>query len=160
DGSACDGKVGAAAVLLRDGCRPRILRYHLGKVSDHTVYEAEYVGLLLAVELLRTEDDANRSTAISVDNQATLRALRTRTSRPGQYLATAFVSSATSLKKTRRRGFTLTLRWVPGHEDLEGNELADVEAKAAAAGASSARRRLPEILRDGLPRSASAIRQE
>ncbi|KAI0037358.1 hypothetical protein FA95DRAFT_1462186, partial [Auriscalpium vulgare] len=56
--------------------------------------------------------------------------------------------------------YTLTLRWVPGHEDVEGNEYADIEAKAAAAGASSPRRSLPTILSDGLPRSASAIRQE
>ena len=30
----------------------------------------------------------------------------------------------------------MTLRWVPGHMEIQGNELADREAKRAAAGAS------------------------
>ena len=33
---------------------------------------------------------------------------------------------------TRNQGNTLTLRWVPGNTDVEGNEMAGIRAKAAA----------------------------
>ena len=52
DGSDFQGGVGAAAVLYAPGRRrPRVLHYHLGPSTDHTVYEAEVVGTLLALEL-------------------------------------------------------------------------------------------------------------
>lgn len=53
----------------------------------------------------------------------------------------------------------LTVRWVPGHQDIEGNEEADVEAKSAAHKESSERKHLPAILRKKLPKSASKLKQ-
>lgn len=42
DGSDIDDGVGASAVFYRPGTgEPRVLRYHLGSASRHTVYEAE-----------------------------------------------------------------------------------------------------------------------
>ncbi|PIL24746.1 hypothetical protein GSI_12632 [Ganoderma sinense ZZ0214-1] len=54
----------------------------------------------------------------------------------------------------------LTLRWVPGHTGVKGNEFADLEAKRAAQGASesSSHRRLPRLLRKPLPISAAKIK--
>ena len=50
--------------------------------------------------------------------------------------------------------------WVPGHEDIDGNEKADEEAKQAAEVGSSPRRKLPTLLRrKDLPISISATRQ-
>ncbi|KAI0711584.1 hypothetical protein C8Q76DRAFT_737173 [Earliella scabrosa] len=53
----------------------------------------------------------------------------------------------------------ITLRWVPGHMDIEGNELADCEAKNAAAGASSPQNKLPKCLHDGLYFGVSKLKQ-
>ena len=53
----------------------------------------------------------------------------------------------------------LTLRWVPGHEDVEGNDTADGAAKEAAGGLSSPPALLPKELRKTLPLSASRARQ-
>jgi hypothetical protein len=57
DGSGHDGRIGAAAVLIREGQEPRTLKYHLGPDKIHTVYKAEVVGLTLAAKLLATERD-------------------------------------------------------------------------------------------------------
>ena len=43
DGSAHDGKVGAAAILRREGKSDRVMKLHLGTTEQHTVYEAELV---------------------------------------------------------------------------------------------------------------------
>ena len=56
DGSAQEGKVGAAAVLIRRNRLEQILHFHLGPEAEHTVHEAELVGLLLAIHLISTEN--------------------------------------------------------------------------------------------------------
>jgi hypothetical protein len=58
--------------------------------------------------------------------------------------------------------FDVTLRWSPGHEDIHGNEMADIEAKKAATSRdnNSPREDLPNYLRHGsLPLSISALKQ-
>ncbi|EIW79478.1 hypothetical protein CONPUDRAFT_125805, partial [Coniophora puteana RWD-64-598 SS2] len=52
DGSSHNGRVGAAAILIRDDGSSRSLRHHLGTERTHTVFEAELVGVILALHLL------------------------------------------------------------------------------------------------------------
>ncbi|KAI0292422.1 hypothetical protein BC826DRAFT_911526 [Russula brevipes] len=64
-------------------------------------------------------------------------------------------------KERKRSEFELTVRWVVGHEGVEGNELADYEAKEAARGANSDKKFVPpyfrrKILTTGNP---SALKQ-
>ena len=49
DGSGTNGKVEAAATLMRQGKPNRTLHYHLGSEKEHTVHEAELIGILLAI---------------------------------------------------------------------------------------------------------------
>ena len=77
DGSAHQGKVRAAAVLLRPGNLNRVLRYHLGPEEEHMVPEAELIGILLAMQLIKTEKKRNIPTTIGVDNQAALEVYQT-----------------------------------------------------------------------------------
>ena len=54
----------------------------------------------------------------------------------------------------------MDLIWTPGHEEIEGNEKADAEAKLAATGESTTVNQLPQFLRwKQLPTSISATRQ-
>jgi len=77
DGSGYGGGIGAAAVLLRAGKQARKLQFHLGPATQQTVYGGEVVGLVLGAELLRTEVTPLNTVTFGVDNQATIRALRT-----------------------------------------------------------------------------------
>lgn len=53
DGSGIDGFVGASAVLYKGDNEIAVLCYHLGRESDHEVFEAECVGPMLGLELLK-----------------------------------------------------------------------------------------------------------
>ena len=161
DGSAHNGKVGAAAILYRPGRPKRTLHYHLGSAEEHTVYEAELVGLLLGLQLVKTEQAGRTSFAIGADNLAAVKAVLTELTHPGQYLAASFLSTAAKIKKKRgTRNYSLTLRWTAGHIGIQGNEEADAEAKKAAEGRTSDTALLPHILRRPLATSTSAIKQK
>lgn len=159
DGSDVDGGVGAAAVLITPGTAPKTLRYHLGPSTDHSVYEGELVGLALGMELLHRERTCHAASC-AADNTASLRATQNRKPHPAHYLVDELIQQIGTLQK-RHPGIALTLRWVPGHKGIEGNELADIEAKKAARGDSSPAEDLPGWLRKRgtLPRSVSKARQ-
>ncbi|OBZ68012.1 hypothetical protein A0H81_12025 [Grifola frondosa] len=158
DGSDVDGGVGAAAVLFKPG-NPgyKVLRFHLGSSDDHSVYEAEVVGLLLGTELLKTERSLEGA-SIAADNKSSIQATKLRRPAPAHYLLDSLHKHLRALGRKHHEA-KVTIRWVPGHMDLEGNETADLEAKRAARGDSSPIEDLPDILRDGLPRSATKMRQ-
>lgn len=159
DGSAQDGKVGAATVLIRPGKETRKLHLHLGSADHHTVFEAELVGLLLGLHLIKTEN-TRTSFAIGVDNQAVLAAAATPGNRSGHYLANAFLTAAFNLRKIRgTTKYALTLRWTAGHVKIEGNEQADEEAKKAAEGTTSDKKALPKTLRKPLKHNKSTAKQ-
>jgi hypothetical protein len=57
DGLADERKVGASAVMYKQGALIKLLRYHLGSVSHHTVFEAEAVGVQLRLHLAMQAQD-------------------------------------------------------------------------------------------------------
>ncbi|OSC97663.1 hypothetical protein PYCCODRAFT_1347409, partial [Trametes coccinea BRFM310] len=118
----------------------------LGPSTHHTVYEAEIVATLLGVELLRRETHCTQQVSIALDNMAAIQASELRTTGPARYLTDLFHAAVRNLK-IDRPNLRLTLRWVPGHADVPGNEAADEAAKAAAAGDSSPVQQLPRPLR-------------
>ena len=162
DGSCIEGQVGAAAVLYVDGRQVATLCYHLGPASEHTVFEAELVGLILAAHLLRTSEEVSFPATILADNQAAIQASERPAAKSGHYLCLSFRSL---LRKTHRENGTtrkdITLQWIAGHHDVEGNEVADQAAKRAALNprATSPRRLLPEPLHERLPVGISAAKQ-
>ena len=160
DGSMHNDKVGAAAVLYRNGRPTRTLRLHMGPASQHTVYEAEMVGLLLGIHLIKTEPRSRTSCILGADNQAAIQALRSELNKPGQHLAAEILRTAKQLGRERgNKNYRLTIRWTAGHVGIPGNERADEEAKKAATGSSSERAELPRHLRKGLAKSITALRQ-
>ncbi|KAG1765679.1 hypothetical protein EDD22DRAFT_738844, partial [Suillus occidentalis] len=113
----------------------------LGSDEEHTVYEAELVGMILAIQMLKEEGGSRGGTmALGVDNQVAILATTAFQSRPGHHLVDTFHDD-----------LKLVIRWSPGHKGIPGNEAADEEAKKAASGDSSNTHELPKSLltRDG-----------
>ena len=164
DGSGLDGGIGAAAVMYRPGWGPRVLRFHLSPLTDHTVFEAEAVGhtvgVILALHMLHFKCDAKRA-IIQLDNQAILGALSLRGPRPSQYLIDEITWQIDSIWEWAcDPAFRLEIGWVRGHNGTEGNEKVDGEAKEATKGCTSTACNLPSFLTDEtLPLSSSATKQ-
>lgn len=162
DGSSDDSGVGAAAVLLRPGQEPKRLTFHLGPPDNHTVFEAEAVGLLLGIHLASQEPDV-RKVRLGLDNMAVISASRWCKPRPGHHIIRKAHDALEIMMQRARDNDTpisFHAEWTPGHCGVHGNELADQAAKAAAQGLSSPDDALPEILREPLPLSASALRRQ
>jgi ribonuclease HI len=156
NGSAQDGKVGAAAIMTRDGKTLRVLHFHLGTADKHTVFEAELVGILMGLHLIEANKKGNISFSIGADNQAAIKALTSKFDKPGHYLAAEVFRTAERIRKKRGKKYSLTIRWTAGHSGIPGNEEADEEAKKAAEGKSTDPEKLPKLLRKWLKISRSA----
>ena len=157
DGSDVDRGVGAAAILFRDGQRRGTLKFYLGASSSHTVYEAELVGIILAAHLLKAERGGQEA-EIGVDSQAAMDALNLNKPTPSHYLVDEARKMLKAVK-VQHPTTKLLVRWIPGHMGIEGNELADSEAKKAASGDGSPPHTLPAFLPNPLPVSSSATKR-
>ena len=157
DGSGHDNGIGAAAILYeKNRHRPlRSLKAHLGTPDKYNTFEAEAVGVVLALWLIRTTPETlGKTVSLFTDNQSIVMALSSAKAASGQYLIDSIKNAANTA------GARLTIKWISGHSKVKGNEDVDKLAKDAADGRSSRREDLPHLLRTSLPRSASASKQE
>lgn len=86
DGSGHDKKIGAAAVLFKNGRVLKSLKYFLGPETEHTVYEAEAVAVTLAIHILTGMKKKLKKVTIGTDNQAVLLGMQNQKSKPGHHL--------------------------------------------------------------------------
>jgi ribonuclease HI len=103
---------------------------YLGKETEYNVYAAELCAIQLGLKIIK----ANRQFTNGVlytDNQAALQAVVKPGQQSGQSIILSILDSVDEIQQMRPE-FTITIVWVPGHEDIPGNELADIEAKKAA----------------------------
>ena len=160
DGSEIKGKVGAAAVLLRPGRSPRVLHYHIGSKTEHTTSEAEMVGLLMGLHLIKTEKAGNTSFALGTDDKEAIRSLTSDLTQPGQKIATEAIKIASQTQRQRNSSrYSITLRWTAGHTGIQGNNKADREAKKAARGTTSDKKLLPHLLKRKLTTNPAAVKK-
>ncbi|CAG8624840.1 14744_t:CDS:2, partial [Acaulospora colombiana] len=171
DGSGFDGQIGAAAVMYRNGRLTKHLQYHLGPITEHTVYEGELIGILLALELLKTIRARRPKVHINLDNQAAIISTLTNRPQPAHHILDEIITTIDDIQRSeatrhttrsldKRTPIAMTINWVPGHLGIPGNVEADTRAKNAAQGHSSDPQELPRKLRVPLPISVSALRQE
>ncbi|KLO11694.1 hypothetical protein SCHPADRAFT_830666 [Schizopora paradoxa] len=110
------------------------------------------------MELLRTERGRFGAATLGVDNQAALCLTEITKPRPGHHLVREVETLVQDVRK-KRPNLQLLGHWTPGHSNIEGNEMGDVEAKRAARGQSSNPKHLPKAFRQRLPHSAAARKQ-
>jgi ribonuclease HI len=132
------GHIGAAAVNLHDAVFDR---RHLGTESQSTVYAVELSGIEMALARVINDNKANtatigskRKTAREViilsDSQAAIQAVMNPQRPSGQYVLRMLYDHARALRS--RYSTFVTLRWIPAHVGVPGNEAADGSAKCAA----------------------------
>ena len=185
DGSGYKNGAGASAVLYKGNIPIKTLLLHVGHISEHTGYETELIGILLALHLLLLLACLLTSftVVIGLDNQAAIKVLHIQKAKPMQYLLDQIHNSVKNLHtkqdclkkkaefqkakqcntpiKAKVRGvIDLHIHWVPGHVDFEPNERADEAVKKTVLGESSPAKDLPAFLCKPLPLSISALCQE
>ena len=85
--SGFKGGIGTAAVLYKGRELVKLLLYHLGPTTEHTVYKAKLTGMLLAFYLLHLLTCHLTSTVIiRLDNQAAIHSLNNQIPKPAHYL--------------------------------------------------------------------------
>ncbi len=96
------------------------------------VYDAELFGIAQSLKFgLKEVLKHQRISDIWIfsDNQAAIQRIQTTNQGSGQHLA---IKCQESLQKLIEKKVTPHIHWVPGHEDIKGNELADEAAKSGA----------------------------
>jgi len=157
DGSGQEDDVGASAILYKKRqIRPvASLRVFLGSKTKRNTYEAEVIGAIMALWIIRNKPETiGKRISLYIDNQAVILALTGPRSSAGQHLVNTLRTAANGLPAL------LNIIWISSHSEVKGNEAADKLAKVAAQGRSSRMVDLPHLLRSPLPVSASALKQE
>jgi hypothetical protein len=92
------------------------------------VYNGELQGVATAIEYASKIAKPGLHFHIYSDNQAGLWRLKTPSDNAGQHCQIRAIKAA---KNAIEKGSKITLKWVPGHTDILGNETADYLAKSA-----------------------------
>ena len=160
DGSGFGDSIGAAAILRKDNKTTKALQFHLGPATQHTVYEGELVGILLALHMVARNTTLS-SIIIYTDNQAALLALNANNAHPDSYLMDNILERLSVLTDpSQRKPQNIQFQWLPAHIGIPGNEDADSFAKEASLGTTSLKAMLPRVLHQPLPLSKSALLQQ
>jgi ribonuclease HI len=140
DGSGNNGETG---VLYRKGQADllKTIQKYIGPAREHNTFEAEAVGGILAMWLLKsTPKTYGKTVSFYTDNQSLIQSLHSPKATSGQPLVKNLAREA---KEVNAR---LQIRWISGHSNVPGNEKADKLAGKAAEGRSSRQENLPPKL--------------
>jgi len=127
DGSGIDGHIGAAAYSPTTSQTQRL---YLGSEANYNVYTAEISALELATTIAKEAPPNYTKCVIYVDSQAAIKGIIKPHKQSGQTIITAAIDCIESLQC--QRPMEVTIAWIPGHKDIEGNEIVDQQAKQAA----------------------------
>ena len=126
DGSKINGRAGASFYIeYASGYQTDENFFHLGKYS--TVFQAEVFAIAEVAKKLIMEKILNEKIIILVDSQAAILAIQNNIVKSHTVLSC--IKNLNILGKDN----DVTIAWTPGHTGIQGNEKADVLAKAGSA---------------------------
>ena len=100
---------------------------HLGNEAQYNVFAAELTAMCLsAVEV--QEKSEHHIWNLYADSQAAIKAIDKPFRQSGQSIIKEFLDTI-DMAVAENSELQVALIWVPGHYDIEGNEIADTEAK-------------------------------
>ena len=103
----------------------------MGPDTQSTVYAAELQGISLALQIAQgyaSRDGELKDIAIYTDNQAAIWSIAKAEGRSGAYI---LADIAQQVLELQNKGYSVTVRWIPAHVGIPGNEAADQAAKEA-----------------------------
>ena len=89
------------------------------------------MGLILGVELIREEEEAEGMVTMGIDNTVAITATHAIKPSPSHHIWDTFHWRVEMLYN-KHKGVDLLVKWVPGHMEIVGNNKADKEAKRVA----------------------------
>ena len=112
---------------------PRWLDKGLALGKGKEAFDAELLAITEALNIAQKEYRINSYNAITIfsDSQRAIKRVEDDRLGPGQALAIQAIAQATWLAQ---KGVDISVKWVPSHKGIEGNERADQLAKKAAEG--------------------------
>jgi ribonuclease HI len=128
DGSGHDGHIGAA---IYSPTLQRTENKYIGTENTHNVYAAELMAIQMAMTLFEKKIEEYSNVYIFTDNQSAIQTIESPKRQSGQYIIKGIldiIDRVYAIKPT----CNVHIEWVPGHENIEGNEQADQAAKASA----------------------------
>ncbi len=93
DGSGIEGQIGAAATTMNKWGVRTTLRHQLGSTDQHTIYEAELVGIILALHIANKHKGTCKITILT-DNQVTIKAFDSNMMNASSYLVPILYEAA------------------------------------------------------------------
>ena len=128
DGSGVEDKIGAAAY---NSVTNEASHRHLGSEAQFNVYTAELTAVHLAIKQMWNHCEY-RTCRIYIDSQAAiLKAIDHPRKQSGQIIIKDILDSIDAITSEHTH-LQFEIIWIPGHAEIEGNELADTEVKKAA----------------------------
>ena len=100
---------------------------HLGSDTQFNVYTGELTAISLTIDI--TQHQHVKACNIYTNSQPVIKALINPRRQSGQHIIKSTLDKIDTINKVRIK---VTIYWVPGHQEIEGNEEADKEAKRAA----------------------------
>ena len=124
DGSKFSNAAGAGWLLTKGD--NMLMNEHVPLEGHATVFQAEIKAITSAVTAIANGNKYSGHFVLYSDSQAAIQALRQTLSK-----SKLVIECIEAIKTFKRKGNTLELKWIKGHADHTGNEVADYLAKQA-----------------------------